>query len=58
MNEANYQLVINKDKSVGSMHCNNPKAFIDYSNDIDNIYESIDEYNPSKTSKIWFYLMI
>ena len=34
------QLFINKRKSVGSKHCNDPKAFIEYTSDAD-IYENI-----------------
>ena len=40
---------MNKHKSLGSKHCINPKGFIDYSNDMDDIYE---EYNPFKKRKI------
>ena len=31
---------------------NNSKAFIQYSNDMDNVYENIEEYNPDKKRKI------
>ena len=33
-----YQLLINKHESVRLKHWNDPKAFIDYSNNIDEIY--------------------
>ena len=33
-------LLINKHKSVGLKHYNDPKAFIEYSNDMDDIYKS------------------
>ena len=46
--EAKYQFLINKWKSTGLKHLNNSKAFIEYSNDIDYIYKSIEEYNPNK----------
>ena len=32
--EAKYQFLINKRKSIGLKHFNDPKAFIDYSNDM------------------------
>ena len=51
-NERKYQLLINKSKSVSLKHCNDSKAFIEYSNDMKNIYENIDEYNPNKKRKI------
>ena len=33
-------------------HSNDSKAFIQYSNDMDNIYKIIEEYNPSKKRKM------
>ena len=33
-------------------HFNDSKAFIEYSNDMDNIYKNIEEYNPNKKRKI------
>ena len=30
-------------KGVDSKYCNDPKTFIKYSNDMENIYEEIDE---------------
>ena len=44
--ESKYQYLINKRKSVGINHFNDPKAFIYYSNDIHDVYENIDDYNP------------
>ena len=34
------------------------KAFIEYSNDMDDIYKNIEEYNPNKKRKILVILMI
>ena len=33
--QAKHQLIINKHESAGLKHCNNPKAFIEYSSDVD-----------------------
>ena len=44
-------LSIKKLESVSPKHCNNLKAFIEYSNDMDNICEKIEEYNPNKKRK-------
>ena len=41
-----------KRKGVGLKHFEDYKAFIEYSNDMDNIYENIKEYNPNKERKI------
>ena len=39
---------------MGLKHCNNSKALIEYSNDMDYIYENIDEYSLNKKLKILF----
>ena len=51
--EAKYQYLINKTESVGINHFNNPKAFIEYSNDMHNVYKNINEYNPNKENNVW-----
>ena len=50
--EAKYQLLIIKNKSVGLKHYNDSKAFIEYSNDVNDIYKHIDKYNSNKKRKI------
>ena len=50
--EPKYQLLIIKREGVGLKHCNDLKAFIEYSNTIDDIYENIEEYNLNKERKI------
>ena len=50
--EAKYQYLINKRESVGINHFNDPKAFIEYSNDMQDVYKNIDEYNPDKERKL------
>ena len=37
---------------MGINHFNDPKAFIEYSNDMHDIYKNIDDYNPDKENKI------
>ena len=58
--EDKYQFLINKRKSIGLKHFNNPKAFIEYSNDMHDVYKNINDYNPHKENKILlvFYDMI
>ena len=51
--EARYQLFINKHENVDSKNYNDPKAFTEYSNDTDDIYENIKEYNPNRKRKIF-----
>ena len=49
---AKYQMLINKRESTGWKYLNDPKVFIKYSNDMDDIYKNIEEYNPIKKRKI------
>ena len=46
------QYLINKRKGVGINHFNDPKAFIEYSNDMQDVYKDINDYNPDKENKI------
>ena len=45
-------MLIKKRKSTDLKYLNDPKAFIEYSNDMDDIYKNIEEYNPNKKRKI------
>ena len=47
-----YQFLINKRESIGLKHFNDPKAFIEYSNNMYDVYKNIDDYNPDKENKI------
>ena len=40
--ESKHQCLVNKRESVGINHFKNPKAFIDYSNDMHNVYKNTD----------------
>ena len=50
--ESKYQHLINKREGAGINHFNDPKAFIEYSNDMHDVYKNIDDYNPDKENKI------
>ena len=50
--EAKYQYLINKREGVGINHFNDPKAFIEYSNDMQDVYKNIDKYNVDKEREI------
>ena len=58
--EAKSQYLTNKREGVGIDQFNNPKAFIEYPNDMCDVYKNINYYNPDKESKILivFYDMI
>ena len=50
--EAKYQYLINKREKVGLDLFKDPKAFIEYSNDMQDVYKDIEGYNPNKKRKI------
>ena len=50
--EAKYQFLINNGKRTGLKPFNDPKAFIEYSNDMQDVYKNIDECNKDKKRKI------
>ena len=58
--EAKYQYLINKREKVGLDHFDDPKAFMEYSNDMQDVYKNIDDYNLRKKRKVLivFYDMI
>ena len=47
-----YQYLINKREKVGLNHFNDPKTFMKYSNDMQDVYKNIEDYNPIKERKI------
>ena len=49
--ELKCQYLINKREGVGINHFNDPKAFIEYSNNM-HVYKNIDEFNTDKENKI------
>ena len=50
--ESKYQYLINKRECVGVNHLNDPKAFIEYSNDMSDVLKNINNYNPNKENKV------
>ena len=44
--------MINEREGVGINHFKDPKAFIEHSNDMHDVYKNIDDYNPDKENKI------
>ena len=50
--EAKYQFLINKRESTELKHFIDPKAVIEYSNDMQDVYKNIKEYNANKERKI------
>ena len=50
--EAKYQYLIHKHEKVGLEPFNDPRTFIEYSNDMQDVYNNIEDYNPGKKRKI------
>ena len=50
--ESKYQYLINKREDVGINHFKDPKAFIEYSNNMHDVCKNIDDYNSNKENKI------
>ena len=50
--EKKYRYLINKREKVGLNHFNDPKAFMEYSNDMQDVHKNIEDYNPKKKGKI------
>ena len=52
LNEPNYEFLIKKHKDVGTNHFDDSNVFIECSNCLDDVYQNIDDYNPSTQRKI------
>ena len=51
--EPKYQLLINGKEKVGIENLKNPKAFLDYSQKIDDVNENLEDYNPTKKRRVF-----
>ena len=54
--EKKNQYLINKHENVGLNHFNDPKAFMEYSNDMQDVFKNIEDYNPIKKRKLLIIL--
>ena len=52
LNEPKYEYLIKNHKNTGIKHLNDPNAFIECSNTMDDVYENINDYNPIRKRKI------
>ena len=51
LSEPKYEYLIKKREDAGIKHVNNPDAFIECSNTMDDLYENINDYNPIRKRK-------
>ena len=52
LSEPKYEYLIKKREDVGIKHLNNPNAFIECSNTMDDVYDNINDYNSNRRRKI------
>ena len=50
--DSKYQLLINGKEKIGIEKLKNPKAFIDYSQTVADVYENLEDYNPTKKRRV------
>ena len=50
--EPKYELLIIKGEGAGIKHLNDSKAFIEYSAYMDDVYNNINDYNPTRKRKV------
>ena len=58
LSELKYEYLIKKHEDVGIKHANNPNAFTECSNTMDDVYENIHDYSSSRRRKEVFDDMI
>ena len=52
LSEPKYQFLIKKRENAGIKHLNNPSAFTEYSNTMNDVYNNINDYNLKRKRKI------
>ena len=52
LDEPEYQFLIEKRENAGIKNLNDPNAFIEYSNTMDDVYNNIDDYNSKRKRKV------
>ena len=52
LSEPKYEFLINNWKNTGIKNYNDPNAFIEYSDTMDDVFENIDEYNTKRKRRI------
>ena len=50
--ESKYELFVNEREKVRLKKLKNPKVFINYLHTIDDVYENLEDYNPTKKRRI------
>ena len=51
--ETKFKYLIKKREKVGLDHFDDPKAFMEYSNNMQDVYKNFEDYNPIKKRKVF-----
>ena len=54
LSEPKYEILIKKRENAGIKYLNDPNTFIGWFNTIDDVYENINDYYPSRERKVLF----
>ena len=52
LSEPKYEYITKNRENAGIKHLNDSKAFIEYSNTMNDVYENIDNYSPNRKRKV------
>ena len=52
LSEPKYEFLINKTEQAGIKNLNDPHAFIEYSDDMNDVYENINNYNKNRDKRV------
>ena len=52
LSESKYEFLINKREQAGIKNLNDPHAFIEYSNDMDDVLDDINNFNKNRDKKV------
>ena len=52
LSKPKYQFLVKKREDAGIKNLNDPSAFTELSNTMDDVYNNIDDYNPKRKRKI------
>ena len=52
LSEKKYEYLIRNRENTGIKHSNDSKAFTEFSNNMNDVYENIDNYNPKRKRKL------
>ena len=55
LSEPKCEYLIKKREDAGIKHLNNPNTFIECSDMMDDVYENINQYNPSRKRKVLIF---